>query len=132
MVNILKLWRSFVILVTLQNVQSALLTLFQREKPANIYLHKVNNKNTRKGCEICSKLIMKTPERRLWPLSCRKRKVDEKWILLGEMKNNLCHLFFSQFRLDLTIWVFSCSLTFQCHVSCQGDIAYFRLVFHFN
>ena len=24
--------------------------------PANIYLFKVNNRNTRKGCEICSKL----------------------------------------------------------------------------
>ena len=27
-----------------------------------IYLFKVNNKNTRKGCEICSKLTIKTPE----------------------------------------------------------------------
>ena len=26
--------------------------------PANIYLFKVNNKNTRKRCEICSKLII--------------------------------------------------------------------------
>ena len=31
--------------------------------PANIYLFKVNNKNTRKRCEICSKLTIKTPER---------------------------------------------------------------------
>ena len=29
----------------------------------NIYLLKVNNKNTRKGSEICSKLTIKTPER---------------------------------------------------------------------
>ena len=28
--------------------------------PANIYLFKVNNRNTRKGCEICSKLTIKT------------------------------------------------------------------------
>ena len=28
------------------------------------YLFKVNNINTRKRCEICSKLIMKKPERR--------------------------------------------------------------------
>ena len=34
--------------------------------PANIYLFKVNNKNTRKRCEICSKLTIKTPERRQW------------------------------------------------------------------
>ena len=32
--------------------------------PANSYLFKVNNKNTRKRCEICLKLTMKTPERR--------------------------------------------------------------------
>ena len=37
--------------------------------PANIYLFKVNNRNTRKRCEICSKLIIKIPERRHWPLS---------------------------------------------------------------
>ena len=34
-----------------------------RAFPANIYLFKGNNKNTRKSCEICSKLT-KTPERR--------------------------------------------------------------------
>ena len=34
--------------------------------PASIYLHKVNNRNTRKRCEICSKLTIKTPERRHW------------------------------------------------------------------
>ena len=31
---------------------------------ANIYLFKVNNRNTRKICEICLKLTIKTPERR--------------------------------------------------------------------
>ena len=31
---------------------------------ANIYLFKVNNKNTRKKCEMCLKLRIKTPERR--------------------------------------------------------------------
>ena len=34
--------------------------------PAGIYLIKVNNRNTRTRCEICSKLIIKTPERRHW------------------------------------------------------------------
>ena len=33
---------------------------------ANFYLFKVNNRNTRKRCEICSKLTIKTPERRYW------------------------------------------------------------------
>ena len=34
--------------------------------PAGIYLFKVNNRNTRTRCEICSKLTIKTPERRHW------------------------------------------------------------------
>ena len=41
--------------------------------PAGIYLLKVNNRNTRTRCEICSKLAIKTPERRLasfWCLYC--------------------------------------------------------------
>ena len=32
--------------------------------PVKIYLFKLNNRNTRKRCEICSKLTIKTPERR--------------------------------------------------------------------
>ena len=34
--------------------------------PVGIYLFKVNNRNTRARCEICSKLTVKTPERRQW------------------------------------------------------------------
>ena len=32
--------------------------------PANIYFLKGNNRKTRRRCEICSKLTVKTPERR--------------------------------------------------------------------
>ena len=32
--------------------------------PAGIYLFKISNGNIRTMCEICSKLIIKTPERR--------------------------------------------------------------------
>ena len=44
---------------------------WQEEKPnpAGIYLVKVNNRNTRTWCEICSKLTMKIPERRQWRCS---------------------------------------------------------------
>ena len=35
-----------------------------RNSSKNIYLFIVNNSNTRKGCEICSKLTIKSPERR--------------------------------------------------------------------
>ena len=34
--------------------------------PSGIYLFKVNNRNTRTRCEICSKLTINTPERRHW------------------------------------------------------------------
>ena len=33
--------------------------------PADIHLLKVNNRNTKLRCEICSKLTIKTPERRV-------------------------------------------------------------------
>ena len=36
----------------------------KRPIPPGIYLLKVNNITTRTRCEICSKLTMKTPERR--------------------------------------------------------------------
>ena len=36
---------------------------------AGIYLLIVNKRNTRTRCEICSKLTIKTPERRQWRLS---------------------------------------------------------------
>ena len=39
---------------------------FETHNPANIWLFKVNNRNTRKRCEVCSKLTVKTPERRHW------------------------------------------------------------------
>ena len=41
--------------------------------PADNCMFKVNNRNTRARCEICSKLTIKTPERRLasfWCLYC--------------------------------------------------------------
>ena len=36
------------------------------ESSSDIYMLKVNNRNTRTRCEICSKLTTKTPERRHW------------------------------------------------------------------
>ena len=34
--------------------------------PTGNYLFKVNHRNARARCEICSKLTIKTPERRHW------------------------------------------------------------------
>ena len=47
--------------------------LLMRERvinPVGIYMFKVNNRNTRTRCERCTKLIIKTPERRHWRLYC--------------------------------------------------------------
>ena len=35
-----------------------------RLNPADIYLLKINNRNTKRRCEICSKLTIKTTETR--------------------------------------------------------------------
>ena len=43
---------------------SVLLSEFAPKYPANNYLFKVNNRNTRNKCEICLTLTIKTPERR--------------------------------------------------------------------
>ena len=45
---------------------SCLLYLSSHQFPASIYLLKVNNRKNRTRCEICSKLTIKTPERRQW------------------------------------------------------------------
>ena len=42
------------------------LLLCVNHAPAGIYLLKVNNRNTRTRCEICSKLTLMTPERHQW------------------------------------------------------------------
>ena len=41
-------------------------TYINFSQPASNYMFKVNNRNTRKRCKICSKLIMMTLERRHW------------------------------------------------------------------
>ena len=37
--------------------------MVKRNYPVGIYLFKVNNRNTRTRCKICSKLTIRTPER---------------------------------------------------------------------
>ena len=50
--------------LTQQNSYNHKATNTIKNDPANIYLFKVNNRNTWKRCEICSKLTIKTPEQR--------------------------------------------------------------------
>ena len=44
------------------DVRISLFTQFPVPDLAGIYLPKVNNRNTRPRCEICSKLTIKTPD----------------------------------------------------------------------
>ena len=54
--NILrKTWRMKLIFCLQTNIRGFF-------NPTSIYLHKVNSRNTRTRCEICSKLTIKTPE----------------------------------------------------------------------
>ena len=47
---------------------------------ANIYLFKVNNRSTRKRCEICSKFTIKTPERRQLVSFFKRRGVNFNYL----------------------------------------------------
>ena len=51
--------------------------------PDNIYLFKVNNRNTGKRCQICSKLTMKTPERRYWRYSRTWQTIENAFGILA-------------------------------------------------
>ena len=44
--------------------------------PVNIYLFKVNNRSSRKSCEICSKLTIKTQEEHQTPFLCSLLTLD--------------------------------------------------------
>ena len=61
----------FIITETINDPETvSLVNVLKRELKihyqVNIYLSKVNNKNTGKKCEICSKLTIKTLEERHW------------------------------------------------------------------
>ena len=56
-----------VYLLSTINFSSTFYVLLRKSRcPASIYLHKVNNRNNRTRCEICSKLTVKTPEQCHW------------------------------------------------------------------
>ena len=57
--------------------------------PADNYLFKFNSGNTKIMCEICSKLILKTPARRQWRLS----GVFVVWF--GQVTYSVLELFFA-------------------------------------
>ena len=59
----------FPVLISKISTSYNLETMEKRFIPAGIYLFTVNNRNFKTMCEICSKLTIKTPERRHWRCS---------------------------------------------------------------
>ena len=68
----------------LQDFNNVWRSLGDAWRPSNISLFKVNNRNTRKSCEIHSKLTIKTLERHQWP----------RFSVLIVNFENISHLFY--------------------------------------
>ena len=79
--------------------------------PVNIYLSKVINTNNTKRCEICSKLTIKTPERRQW-------RHSDVFIVNSE---HISHIF-SVFLL----------LTLKCYLGWLQDAKHKDVLFSFD
>ena len=60
----------------------------------NIYLFKYYNRNTRKRCEICPKLILKTPERLCFANMFKSLFGMEVVLVLLLLTLNIFHIFF--------------------------------------
>ena len=78
--------------------------------PANTYLFKVKNKNTKKRYEICLKLTIKTPERRqLWtyfsPFSNVSivdfEQINISWVSLALLTKNYLYFTFNETSIQL-------------------------------
>ena len=108
--------------------------------PAGNYMFKVDNRNTRTRCEICSKLTMKIPERRQWrftpcsSISINFKQVNANWVrlktkqqseisqakryILYNSGNIVC---FYRFFLRKNIWKFKKSVRQFIFKSCMNS-----------
>ena len=80
---------------------------FKESIPAGNCMLKVNNKNTRTKCEICSNLTIKTPKRRHW----RRSKV---FIVNFEDIPTLFYCFVVNFEKVNVGWADICENTENC------------------
>ena len=71
-------YEKILFLTPFKNIEISVLIKFNCyiNYPANIYLFKVNNRNTRKMCKICSKLTIKSPEHQILV------KVNVSWVVV--------------------------------------------------
>ena len=80
----------------------------ERIIPAGIFLLKVNNRNTRKRCEICSKLTIKALERR----RCRRHEV-----FIVNFEQIFTHIFVVQKVNMHLIWGNLCTSVFPNYIT---------------
>ena len=102
--------------VTTPGHQSPHYGIFVFKFPKNIYLFKVNNRNTRKRCKICSKLMLKTPKRRHW--HCSSVFIDNfehlSHLFLVLLLSTISREMFSEFIQTLTYWSNIVTVYSQC------------------
>ena len=84
--------------------------------PAGIYLLKITNKNTRTRCEICSKLTIKTPERRHehvivgWALANFSKNIQDTQVLeaglhdFHKMTATVLEMFYVKQKLNTVLY----------------------------
>ena len=84
---------------------------------ANTYLFKVNNRNTRKRCEVCPKLTIKTPEWRHW------HRFDVFIVNFEHISHLFVVLYIVNFKQVNVSWVY--------YLSCLL-IYYYNAIFHKN
>ena len=79
--------------------------------PAGSYMIKVNNRNARTRCKICSKLTIRTPEQRHWRLtyftSCYSVSVVNFGKINGMDQDGIqlkMRLFIKSMRMKITLW----------------------------
>ena len=77
-----------------------------KKNTANIYLFKVNKRNSRKRCEICSKLTIKTPGRRHC-LLIQEEILGEYNIILPTI---MFYQIFKRFLTDFRYHTFTCNI----------------------
>ena len=109
--------------------------------PAGIYPLNVNERNTRTRCEICSKLTIKTPKRRLTPCSCVSF-INFEHVNAGYFINDYLGAFFRWFRIQFDIFRPNYLESFYCDSpffrendtwcsACVGNTAFCFLFLHF-
>ena len=108
-VTAITLWKRFTVSIMKATINHSYLE--KTKTPTNKYMLKFNNANTKKRCEICSKLTIKTPE---WCLTLTE------WCLPLLLTLNKFHTFFLCFYCWL--WTNKCRLYLFMNIKSRSKI----------